>query len=78
MLTLSVHGEVEVADVAELAEDLVEVLLGDVLGQPLDDNLQAPRQLQLKQRENKGGNTAHTFVLRTGDRLLLLLRLSPR
>lgn len=31
MRTLAVHGEVEVADAAELAKYLVEVVLGDVL-----------------------------------------------
>lgn len=31
LLTLSVHGEVEVANRTELSKDFVEVLLGDVL-----------------------------------------------
>lgn len=57
MLTLSVHGEVEVADVAELSKDLVEVLLGDVLRQPLDDNLgnTALASAPEKKRKSKKG-----------------------
>ena len=43
--TLAVHGEVKVANAAELAEDLVEVVLGNVLRQPLHDDLAGIRQL---------------------------------
>lgn len=38
-LTLSVNGEIEVVNAAVLAEDLVEVVFVDILGQPLDNNL---------------------------------------
>lgn len=38
--TLSVHRQVEIFDIAIGAEDLVEVRLGDVLGEFFDDDLQ--------------------------------------
>lgn len=41
-LTHSVDGEIKVVDLAVLAEDLVQVVFVDVLGQALDDNLIAP------------------------------------
>ena len=36
---MSVDREIQIVDVAVLAEDLVQVFLVDILGQALDDNL---------------------------------------
>jgi hypothetical protein len=38
-LTLSVDGEIQVVNLAVLAKDFVQVVLVDILGQALDDNL---------------------------------------
>jgi hypothetical protein len=36
---LSVDGEIQVVNLAVLAKDFVQVVLVDILGQALDDNL---------------------------------------
>lgn len=42
--TLAVHGQIQVADGAVLTKDLVQMGLGNVLGELLDDNLGAASQ----------------------------------